>query len=157
MARSGLRRLFAPWRPKSRFLHAIRGSSVAKETTMAQTRPEDMHQMFARHFNAGDLEAVMALYTPDAALVPQPGQVVTGQAAIREALQAFLALRGKIELQTTYIVEAGDTALMRGQWRLNGTGPDGQPVALSGKSNEVLRKQPDGSWLFAVDHPYGAD
>jgi uncharacterized protein (TIGR02246 family) len=130
---------------------------VAKETTMAQNRPEDMHQRFAQHFNAGDIESLMALYTPDAALVPQPGQVVQGHAAIREALQAFLALRGKIELQTTYVVEAGDTALARGQWRLTGTGPDGQPVSLSGKSNEVLRRQPDGGWLLAVDHPYGAD
>ena len=124
---------------------------------MARSTPEEMHQLFARHFNAGDLEALVALYTPDAALVPQPGQVVQGHATLREALQAFLGLNGKIELQTTYVVEAGDTALMRGQWRLNGTGPDGQPVALSGKSSEVLRKQPDGRWLYAVDHPYGAD
>lgn len=124
---------------------------------MAQTRPEEMHALFARHFNAGDLEALVALYTPDAALVPQPGQVVKGHAAIREALQAFLALRGKIDLQTTYTVEAGDTALTRGQWQLKGTGPDGQPVALAGKSSEVLRKQADGRWLLAVDHPYGAD
>jgi uncharacterized protein (TIGR02246 family) len=124
---------------------------------MAQGRPGDMHQEFARHFNSGDMDSLIALYTPDAALVPQPGQVVKGQAAIREALQGFLALRGKIELETIYVVEAGDTALMRGQWRLTGTGPDGQPVALSGKSNEVLRKQPDGRWLYAVDHPYGAD
>ena len=124
---------------------------------MAQTRPEEMHALFARHFNAGDLEALVALYTPDAALVPQPGQVVKGHAAIREALQAFLALRGKIDLQSTYTVEAGDTALTRGQWQLKGTGPDGQPVALAGKSCEVLRKQADGRWLLVVDHPYGAD
>jgi len=130
---------------------------VPKEAAMAQSRPEEMHQLFITHFNAGDLESLMALYTPDAALVPQPGQVLTGHAAIREALQGFLALRGKIEMETTYVVQAGDTALMRGQWRLSGTGPDGKPLTLAGKSSEVVRKQADGRWLFAVDHPYGAD
>jgi uncharacterized protein (TIGR02246 family) len=99
----------------------------------------------------------MALYTPDATLGPQPGQVVTGQAAIREALQGFLALKGKIQITTTYVLQSGDIALLRGQWQLSGTGPDGQPVAMAGKSNEVVRKQPDGRWLFAIDHPYGAD
>jgi uncharacterized protein (TIGR02246 family) len=128
-----------------------------KETTMAIGTPEEMHQLFARHFNAGDLESLMALYTPDAALVPQPGQVVTGQAAIREALQGFLSLGGRMVLDTTYVVQAGDTALCRGHWRLTGTGPDGKLLELGGKSSEVLRKQPDGSWRIAVDHPYGAD
>jgi uncharacterized protein (TIGR02246 family) len=128
-----------------------------KEIVMAQGRPEDTHRSFARAFNEADLDSLMALYTPDAALVPQPGQVVTGHAAIREALQAFLALKGRIRIETTYAVEAGDIALLRSQWHLDGTGPDGKPVAMSGRSNEVVRRQPDGRWLIAIDHPYGSD
>jgi ketosteroid isomerase-like protein len=48
---------------------------------MAISKPEDAHRMFAEAFNAGDLESLMAVYAPDALLVPQPGQVVTGHAA----------------------------------------------------------------------------
>lgn len=124
---------------------------------MALTTPAETHQAWMRSFNAGDIDALMALYTPDATIVPQPGQVVSGNAAIREVLQGFLGLKGKIELDTTYAVQAGDTALLRGQWHLKGTGPDGKPVEMSAKSNEVVRRQPDGSWLIAVDHPYGSD
>jgi uncharacterized protein (TIGR02246 family) len=130
---------------------------VRKEIVMAQGRPEDTHQSFARSFNDADLDSLMALYTPDAALVPQPGQVVTGHAAIREALQQFLALKGRMKIETTYVVEAGDIALLRSQWHLDGTGPDGKPVAMSAKSNEVVRRQPDGRWLIAIDHPYGGE
>ena len=124
---------------------------------MAASRPEDTHQAFMRSFNEGDLDGLMALYTPDAALVPQPGQVVTGHAAIREALQAFLALKGRIEMETTYAVVSGDVALLRSAWRLTGTGPDGKPMAMQARSNEVARRQADGTWRIAIDHPYGAE
>jgi len=89
--------------------------------------------------------------------VPQPGQVITGQAAIREALQGFLSLKGRIKLETTHAIEAGDVALLRGQWSLTGTGADGQPIAMGANSSEVVRRQADGRWLYLIDHPYGAD
>jgi uncharacterized protein (TIGR02246 family) len=124
---------------------------------MVITRPEEAHRLWAEAFNAGDLESLMAMYAPDVRFVPQPGQVVTGQAALREALQGFLALKGKIRMETAYVVQAGDIALMRSQWHLTAKGADGQPLAMSGKSTEVYRQQSDGTWLLLIDHPYGAD
>ena len=124
---------------------------------MAITKPEDAHRLWAEAFNAGDLESLVALYAPDARFVPQPGQVLTGKAALREALQGFLALKGQIRMETTYVMQAGDTALMRAQWHLTAKGADGQPLAMSGKSTEVYRQQSGGTWLLLIDHPYGAD
>lgn len=124
---------------------------------MGATTPRDVQSQWARAFNAGDIQGLMALYASDACLVPQPGQPVQGHGAIREALQAFLALGAKIELAPDYVLETGDTALLRGRWQLSGRGPDGQPLAMSGRSSEVVRKQADGSWVYVIDHPYGAD
>ena len=124
---------------------------------MTNNRPEDVHRLFAEHFNAGDLEALVALYEDGAAFVPQPGEVVTGKEAIREALQGFLATGGKIKVSTRYAVRSGDTALMSGEWRLNGTGQGGEPLEMGGKTAEVVRRQPDGRWLYLIDHPFGAD
>ena len=124
---------------------------------MADSRPEDAHRLFAEHFNSGDLDALVALYEDGAAFVPQPGEVVTGKEAIREALQGFLATGGKIEVSTRYAVRSGDTALLSGEWRLTGAGQDGEPLDMGGKTAEVVRRQPDGRWLYAVDHPFGAD
>jgi ketosteroid isomerase-like protein len=32
-----------------------------------------------------------------------------------------------------------------------GTDPDGNPVELSGRATEVLRRQDNGSWLVVID------
>lgn len=123
---------------------------------MGITEPEHLHQHFTSAFNSGDLDAIMKLYEADAALAPQPGQVTRGLSANRQALQQFMALKGRIDIKTVYVIRAGDLALLRGEWRLIGTGPDGKPVEMNGKNVEVARRQPHGGWLFVIDHPYGA-
>ncbi len=100
----------------------------------------------------------MGLYESDAVLIPQPGaELVRGTQAIRAALEGFLALKGKVELQTKHVVRYGDIALLRAAWRLKGTGPDGKPVEMAHGSAEVVRRQPDGSWRYIIDHPFGSD
>jgi uncharacterized protein (TIGR02246 family) len=117
-------------------------------------RPEDYHRAFVEAFNAGDAEALMALYEPRASLVAQPGQVVTGTAPLRAALDGFLALKGRMSIETRAVVLAGDLAQTHGQWTLSGTAPDGSPLQMAGRNTEVLRRQPDGSWLCVIDNPF---
>ena len=124
---------------------------------MGANKPEDMHKLFTAAFNAGNLEALMALYEPDAQLVPQPGEVATGHPAIRQALQQFLALKGTMQITTRYVIREDAIALLSGQWHLKGSGPDGKSIEMGGKSVEVARRQPTGEWLFVIDHPFGAD
>jgi len=124
---------------------------------MAALRPEEVDQLFAQAFSAGDLDALVALYEPDAALVPQSGRMVTGREAIREALQGFLTLCGEFRIEVKSVVGTGDLALVRSDWSLVGTAPGGCLVNLSGRASEVLRRQPDGSWLYVIDKPFAAD
>ena len=124
---------------------------------MAVNKPEEMHTRFAEAFNAADLPALLALYEPSAAFTGGPGQTLTGIDAVRGALQQYLALKGTISMATTYVVESGDIALLRGKWQLQGTGPDGKPIEMRGNNVEVIRRQSDGSWSFVIDHPFGAD
>jgi uncharacterized protein (TIGR02246 family) len=121
------------------------------------SRPEEIHSQFATTFNSGNVDAIMALYKPEATLVPQAGQIVQGRDAIREALLQFLALKGTMEVKSIFTVRGPGVALTRGQWKLSGTGPDGKPIEMTGQSVEVVRQQPNGEWLLAVDHPFGAD
>ena len=124
---------------------------------MGARTPDQLHGLFLDAFNRSDVEAIIALYEPTACLVPQPGQTTHGREAIREALQQFLALNGRMTMTTAYSILAEDLALLRGQWSVTGTGPDWKPVSMEGHSLEVARRQPDGTWLFAIDHPFGAD
>jgi uncharacterized protein (TIGR02246 family) len=124
---------------------------------MGAQRPEDIHQLFCTAFNEGNLDAIMALYEPQAALIPQPGQVTRGHTAIRFSLQQFLAFKGKMQMKTVFAIHGSDLALLRSQWKLNGTGSDGKPVEMVGQSIEVVRRQPNDQWLISIDHPFGAD
>jgi uncharacterized protein (TIGR02246 family) len=120
-------------------------------------KPQDMNSAFAEAFNSGDIENLMALYEPSAVLVPRPGRVVEGAQAIRAALQELLALKGYMQSENQYALLHGDIALLRAKVRLAGTGPDGNRLEINNHTTEVVRRQPDGSWLYILDHPYGAD
>lgn len=43
---------------------------------MLPHKPEDWPSLFEQHLNSGDLEAVMALYEPDARFVARSGETV---------------------------------------------------------------------------------
>jgi ketosteroid isomerase-like protein len=122
------------------------GAAVGPEATVAR---------LTHAVNRGDLEAAAALYQPEAVLVGQPGDAALGYAPVREALGRFIALRPTLTTTASRVVEAGDLALYLGRWRLTGIGPDGAPVTMGGESADVLRRQPDGHWLIAVDDPWG--
>jgi uncharacterized protein (TIGR02246 family) len=124
---------------------------------MPARTPNEFHDVFAATFNAGDLDAVVALFEPDAVLAPQPGQIVKGHVAIREALKGFFALKPRIALQLRKAFESGDIALLCSTWTLTGTAPTGDPVQLAGQTTDVIRRQPDGTWLLIIDNPYGLE
>lgn len=119
------------------------------------TKPEEAVQAFFDAFNRGDLVSVVALYEPKATLVPQPGSMAEGHVAIREALAGFLAMKPKLIPEKKSFVTSGDLALSVVKWTLTGTGPDGAPMRMEGTTSDVLRKQPDGRWLYAIDNPWG--
>ena len=125
---------------------------------MAAREPEEAHRLWTERFQAGDLEGLLALYEPTATLMHQPGQAASGIAAIREALGAFLGLKPTFEMvETRPAIRAGDLALLHSSWTLSGTGPDGSPLQLSGTTADVVRRQADGTWLVAIDNPWGTD
>lgn len=78
---------------------------------------------------------------------------MTGTAAIREVLSAFVAMKPKITLEVQTVVQLDDLALTSAKWEMAGTGPDSQPIEMSGCSTEVCRHQVDGTWLCAIDNP----
>jgi len=123
--------------------------------TVPISDPRELHRAFADAFNRRDVEELLTLYEPDAALVPQPGRQVTGLAAIRTALEEFLTLKATLTVETHSVVVTPDVALLQGEWTLRGTAPDGSAIKMGGPEAEVLRRQPDGSWRCIIDNPMG--
>lgn len=112
---------------------------------------------FEKLFNAGDLDGLLALYEPDAVLVAGPGQHVDDAAGRRAALAGFLALKGRIRLEIRHLLRNGDIALLSNAWRLEASDAAGAPLVMTGRTSEVARRQPDGSWRYVIDHPNGAE
>jgi ketosteroid isomerase-like protein len=126
------------------------------EEKMAENKPEELHQLFAEYFNAGNLDSLLSLYEEEAILAANPDRVVAGQEAIRTALEGILALKGRMELKTRWVMRSGDIALLSSEWHLQGTDAEGKVVEMDSRSVEVARRQEDGRWLYVADHPFGA-
>ncbi|MCH7844459.1 MAG: SgcJ/EcaC family oxidoreductase [Acidobacteria bacterium] len=122
---------------------------------MPATSPEQLHRLFEEAFNAGDLDALLALYEPDAALIPEPGVVVHGVDQIGPALKGFLDVGGKMKLDTKEVVIVGDLAYLMNRWSLTATNEDGSPLEMGAVTAEVARRQADGSWLYVIDNAVG--
>ena len=121
----------------------------------AQGTPEQVLKSIVDGINTGNLDALMPLYEPDAAFATQPGSLAHGLPGVRSSLAAFIAMKGTLDLHVTRVLEARDLALVVGVWSFTGTGPDGEPVKLTGRNADVLRRQSDGSWRFVIDNPWG--
>jgi ketosteroid isomerase-like protein len=122
-----------------------------------QRSPEQVLESIVDGINTGNLDSLMPLYEPGAAFAVQPGTLVHGLPGVRASLAAFVAMKGTLDLEVTRVLEAGDLALVAGVWSFTGTGPDGEPVKLTARNADVLRRQSDGSWRFVIDNPWGTD
>lgn len=120
---------------------------------MPAMKPEQIDELFAEAFNAGDAEALVSLYEADATFVAHTGEIISKSQALREYVEGLFALQPKIELRTAKVLQHGDLALVSSSWTVGGTDPDGNAVEMSGNSVVVLRQQADGSWRFAIDDP----
>jgi ketosteroid isomerase-like protein len=119
--------------------------------------PEEVLNSVTEGINAGDLDSLMTLYEPLACFASQPGQLAKSPADIRESLRSFIDMNGKLNLKVKRVLNASDIALVTTEWSFSGTGSDGKHVDIVGKSADVLRQQPDGTWRFVIDNPWGTD
>jgi uncharacterized protein (TIGR02246 family) len=111
----------------------------------------DIHPAVEAGVNNQDLDALTALYAPDASMVVLDGSTVTGTEAIREQWAGVLEMKGQMTLRSRYAIEAGDLAILSNEWTL--TAGD---QSLSAVTAEVARRQPDGGWLYVIDHPFAS-
>ncbi len=109
---------------------------------------------FAAAVTAGDAAAVADVYETDAKLLPPNAPTIQGREGIQKFWGGFLgAYDVRITLATDEVDGRGDLGYNRGHYTLEGRpkAAGGAPLHDEGKFLEVMRKQPDGGWRYAVD------
>jgi ketosteroid isomerase-like protein len=106
-------------------------------------KPEDLTRLFVERANDGDAVGIAALYEEGAVMAYPPGSVTVGRDAIHALWQEILphAPRFEQELPLPTLV-SGDIALT-----------STPPKDGAGARAQVVRRQPDGSWLRLLDQP----
>jgi len=121
---------------------------------MSAHSPTELHALFQNAFNLGDIETLTSLYEPDAILMVGGKQVI-GRENIRAAFHAMLSVGAQMRLTTRSLIESHDgLALLHGQWIVRRAPSTESNPSTQGLSTEVVRKQPNGTWLFIIDNPY---
>ena len=119
--------------------------------------PNEFLISYVKKFNSGDISSLISLYETEACFVSQEGEVVKGIENVRQHLQNFINMNGRIESKVIGVVQTNDIALVNTEWSFNGSGPDGKAVTITGKATDVLRQQSDGTWRILIDNPWGTN
>jgi ketosteroid isomerase-like protein len=119
--------------------------------------PKEFLISYVKKFNSGDISSLISLYETEACFVSQEGEVVKGIDNVRQRLQSFINMNGRIESKVIGVVQNKDIALVNTEWSFNGSGPDGKAVTITGKATDVLRQLSDGTWRILIDNPWGTN
>jgi len=107
------------------------------------TTPEDLTRLFVERANAGDAEGLAALYEPDAVVAYPTGQLTVGRTAIRALYEQMVAGKPRFGLEVPLpTLQLGDLALTATP-----------ALDAAGARAQVVRRQPDGTWLRVLDRP----
>jgi ketosteroid isomerase-like protein len=127
-------------------------SGPQEQGSVART-PEELHELFLARVNARDHEGLMALYADECAGSDLDSNFLPDKATISDFVAGFLGIVRELTSTTRKCLIAGDIALLSSDWNAVVEPEEGTKVETQGRSAEVARRQPDGSWRFVIDAP----
>jgi uncharacterized protein (TIGR02246 family) len=134
-------------RTKARVQSAFRKKDEASAAATIRRIGDD----WARHWNAGELDGVVAAYAEDAVYLPPHHEAVHGRKAIREYVKVPLG-HGVSDLafEVTYIKQEGSIAWDVGTYRMTVPRNDASRKEDRGKYLTVWRRI-GKKWLIVAD------
>ena len=113
-------------------------------------------EAFATACQAGDIEAVLALYADDASVIwPGQGEEAKDKAVLQKLVTRLCKLTKSLKI-TIKSLEArslgADHIGVIGHWEMTSTRPDGKPAVTEMRASEVLKRRPTGKLEYVIDH-----
>lgn len=131
--------------------HAAKKRPAARAGGNPEASIRRVGQEWAEHWNAGDLDRLVAAYSEDAVYMPPHHAAVHGRGAIREYLKGPMQHGvGNLTYEVTYIKRSGGLAYDVGRYSMT-VPQDGGARQDHGKYLTVWKRQPDGRWKIVAD------
>ncbi len=119
-------------------------------------RPEDIPVAFDLALNRGDLDAVMAVFHPQATMRMVDGTVASaGNGTLRDAIGDLIASKPVLQNTVRCVLASDDVALLLVDWEVSVPGPDGSPMVQCGTATQVAMRNASGNWLMRISNPLG--
>ncbi len=120
--------------------------------------PSSMYAAYLKAFNAGNVDATLACYEPQACFMSRSGRAAHGAAELREVFRVTFANKPQMKFNLRKVIPAGaDLALVVLEWRSKAVSAEGEVRLWSGMATDIVRRQPDGDWKIVLDNPYGIE
>jgi uncharacterized protein (TIGR02246 family) len=129
--------------------------SKPRQSIRLPMQPEDWPSLFERYLNAGDLEAIVALYEPAARFMAPSGEILVGREEIRPILAALIRSKTQLHGRIIRKVLVDDIALLYTDFEGTTVEASGKTVEARSQAIEVLRRQANGSWQLIIGDPVG--
>ncbi|MGV9813966.1 YybH family protein [Streptomyces cellulosae] len=131
----------------------------------AATSPEQLLKLLGERIVAKDVDGIIALHEPEAAIVDWDGSIVRGRAAIRAFYIEWFKSNPVLTVNPRQTVIAGGwrswdnkvrerTAAIMGDYSLEQDAADGTRESFTGNFCDTVQEQLDGTWLYVQDNPY---
>jgi ketosteroid isomerase-like protein len=117
--------------------------------------PSEVPELVSLAVSNGDLGAAVAQYEDEAVLRPWARDRADG--TVLQSMTEIMHLRLPLDTRLLAALTADGMTMLVCERRIEGEGPDGKPVRLSGIGCTVVRAQADGAWRVAVDAWWLAD
>jgi uncharacterized protein (TIGR02246 family) len=120
----------------------------------ADTGAKSLDAAWAKAMKANDLEAVLALYAPDAVAWMPGSPEANGEKAIRAAFQGLLAANTvqDFTMNDPHYKTSGNLSAGWGRFTLTlAPKSGGAPVTMKGRFAEAAERR-KGRWFYVVDH-----
>jgi ketosteroid isomerase-like protein len=128
----------------------------APDTEAMIAEADALDERFLAAFNAGDTEALAALYwnSPEAVSMPPDTMVIRGtelQTGSAATLAAMHEAGASLTITESHQLVVGEAVIGWGLWTVTMNGPEGMPVEVQGRYTDVKAER-DGVWVYLVDH-----
>ncbi|MGW6569651.1 YybH family protein [Streptomyces sp. NPDC054975] len=140
------------------------GAAGVDKRTVAKT-PDQLLQLLGERIKAKDVDGIIALHEPEAAIVNWDGSIIRGHKEIRAFYIDWFKSDPVLTVNPRQTVLAGGkrtgdgkvrnrSAAIMGDYSLEQNAADGTRERFTGNFCDTVQEQPNGTWLYIQDNPY---